>query len=398
VTRAVRFARALVRARWNIVRLVAALALLWYFAADSGARLARLALASLPDVDYAAEAEKLRQMGHYGEAVVVLDAALSESDPPHHLDTSGPSDGAARAKRDELLAQRARIQDEQSSYLRRATEVGKGAVMGPGDSLESLVGAVAADFFVVGDIRDLVIQSARYAREGEADEVIVALSALGILTTLQPELDWVPSIFKAARRAGSLGKGLGEQIVKFVKAGERSRLLELMTDVSGIARRSSPATAGRILRHAGSAEDLGLFAKFAERTAARGRPGALALAITGDAGAEVLRAAAKPGARLSVTAADDLVIAAAKKGPAGAAFLSSKLGARLLRPHALVGLAKGFTKGTIPDAAAKALARLDPYGWLALPALAAWTLLELTWLARRLCAPARARALSASSG
>lgn len=372
--RAVGVVGALIAARWNILRLVLAGTLLWYFAADSGARLARLTLASLPDVDYAAEAEKLREMGQYGDAIVVLDAALAES---------SPSDAAAAPRREELLAQKARIQDEQSSYLRRATEVASGAITGQGTSLESLVGAVAADFFVVGDVRDLVIQSSRYMTEGEADEVIVALSALGIATTVAPQIDWAPALFKAARRTGSLGKGLGEQIVKFVKVRDRTRLLAVMEDAAGIARRSSPATATRILRHADSAEDLGTFAKFAERSAARGKPGALALAVTGGAGADVLKAAAKPGARLGVAAADDLVLAAAKKGPAGGAFLGSKLGARLLRPHALVGLLKGFTKGTIPDAIAKALARLDPYGWMVLPALAAWTLLELVWLGQR---------------
>lgn len=374
MTRVARVAGAAVGARWNVVRLVVAATLLWYFAADSGARLARLALRSLPDVDYAAEAEKLREMGQYGEAVVVLDAALAES---------SPTDGAVSGRRERLLAQRARIQDEQSSYLRRATEVASGAVTGSGQSLESLVGAVAADFFVVGDIRDLVIQSSRYVREGEADEVIVALSALGIATTVAPQIDWAPALFKAARRAGSLSKGLGEQIVKLVKAGDRTRLVGLLDDAAGIARRSSPATATRILKHAGSADELGMFARFAERSAARGKPGALALAVTGDAGADVLRAAAKPGSRLGVGVADDLVLAGAKKGHRGAAFLSSKLGARLLRPHPLVGLFKGFVKGTIPDAAAKALARLDPYGWVVLPALAAWTLLELVWLGQR---------------
>lgn len=374
MSKAVRGARALVGARWNVVRLVVASLLLWYFAVDSGARLARLALRSLPHVDYAMEAEKLREMGHYGEAVVVIDAALAES---------SPSDAAAAAQRERLLAQRARIQSEQSSYLRRATEVASGAVTGSGESLESLVGAVAADFFVVGDIRDLVIQSSRYVQDGEADEVIVALSALGIATTVAPQIDWAPALFKAARRAGSLSKGLGEQIVRFVKAGDRTRLVALLDDAAGIARRSSPATATRILKHAQDADELAVFARFTERTAARGKPGALALAVTGDAGADVLRAAAKPGSRLGVGVADDLVLAAAKKGPAGAAFLSSKLGARLLRPHALVGLAKGLMKGTLPDAAAKALARLDPYGWVVLPALAAWTLLEMVWLGQR---------------
>ena len=37
--------------------------------------------------------------------------------------------------------------------------------------------------------------------------VIVALSAVGLATTLAPEVDWAPSLLKAARRAGSMTEG-----------------------------------------------------------------------------------------------------------------------------------------------------------------------------------------------
>ena len=78
-------------------------------------------------------------MGRYGEALVVADAGLEA--------TTGREREAIQRERDLTLR-------EQSSYLRRIQRAGMGALTGQGTSIESLVGAVAADFFIVGDVRD----------------------------------------------------------------------------------------------------------------------------------------------------------------------------------------------------------------------------------------------------
>lgn len=54
--------------------------------------------------------------------------------------------------------------------------------LGAHDSLEGWIGAVAADFFIVGDVRDLVIEGGELALDGESDEVILALSGIGLAT------------------------------------------------------------------------------------------------------------------------------------------------------------------------------------------------------------------------
>src|SRR5262252_5813004 len=118
-------------AGWGVLRLLIAAFLLSAIASDTGARLARMQLASLPDFNYAGEIRYLRAAGRYGEAIMVADAGLE--------------------------------------------------------------GAAAADMFIVGDVRDLLIQGSRYVMDGEADEVIVLLSSVGVATTLLPEVDWEPA-------------------------------------------------------------------------------------------------------------------------------------------------------------------------------------------------------------
>ncbi|MFO0859946.1 MAG: hypothetical protein U0570_05270 [Phycisphaerales bacterium] len=347
--------------RWNLTRLAIALCLLTILAVDTPARLARLTLAALPDMDYASEIATLREQGRYGEAVIIADAGLAWTD--------GPGMGAKRA---EIERQRQLTIDEQSSWVRRAKDVGWGALSGRGESLEQLVGAIAADMFVVGDIRDLVIQGGTWATGGEPDALIVALSTVGIALTVAPEIDWAPALLKVARKAGAVSEGLKEFFVRGIKLRRTEALAGAFGDVTKLASKASPAGAIRILRLAENEAELAKLAAFAERNGARG---GAALLITGREGAAIVRGeAALAGA--GVRAADDLVLAAARKGPAGAKFLASPAARVLTRPHWLLGLGKGVWKGNVPEALKQVARAMDPYGWWLLPLMGVWTLTE----------------------
>ncbi len=343
---------------WNLARLLLAAAIVLLLAIDTGHRTARLALASLTDMDYAAEVRALREQGRYAEAVVIADAGLSWSD--------GPGKGDARAA---IERERQATIDEQASWLRRAKDAGYGAVTGRGESLEQLLGAIAADLFVVGDIRDLVVQSITYARGEDPDELIVALSSLGIVLTLAPEIDWAPALLKVARKTGAVTEGLKDFFVRAIKANRTDAIAAACGDATKLATHASPAGALRVLRFAENEADLAKLAAFAERNGAKG---GAALLITGREGAALLRAA-EPGVR----AADDLILTAAKKGPAGSRFLAGPAARVLTRPHPLLGIFKGVYKGTIPAAVQRVAAAIDPYGWMLLPAAFAWMMVEL---------------------
>lgn len=348
------------RRKWGLLRLGVATALLAAFVADNPARLARLQYAALPDFDYLGEAGRLAAEERYDEALLVLDAGL---------------DDAEGARRDQLAAARADVLARRDSLWRKAREVGKGALIGTGSSLESLGGAMLADLIVVGDVRDLAIQGARLALDGECDEIVVILSGLGLVTTLNPTLDIVPGFLKCAYKAGCVTRRLAHSLAALCRAALRERRYERLVAVAGslntLVRRTTPRIAAQALRACDDPKDVARVAEFVARERRAGH----ALHVLGD---DAVALAGRAGA-----GGDRALLLAARKGPRGVAWLRS--GAfRLFRPHPLIGLAKGLYKGNV----SKALVRLgdrylDPGGWLVIPALAAWMVAELGLLVRR---------------
>lgn len=353
-------------ARWNLVRTALAVSLLLVLVRDNPARLARLQLAAIPEIDYLAEARQLRDTARYGEALVVLDAARAAAE-------SDASPDAARLTRIEQA--RAATIAQRDSFLRRTAVFGRGALFGTGESLEEIAGAVTADFFVVGDVRDLVIQGGRLALDGQADPVLVALSSVGILTTLRPDLDWVPSFLKIVRKAGRLTERMSESIVRVcrraVAGGPTGELVRLADDVGELTLRLSPAGAARVIQHLDDPVELERVAAFVKRHP----QGAFALHVTGGEGIRLIKTTAR--------GADDALLIASRKGERGVAWLRSG-NARLLRPHPLIGIVRGLYKQNVQKGVAAFTARyFDPYGWASIPAAAGWLVLELWWLWRR---------------
>lgn len=347
------------QAKWILARLALAAFLLWVVAADTEARLARRVLASLPNFDYVSEVRSLRLQGKYGEALVVAAAGKEALGVDRVSVEWAAIDTEERATR-----------NEQSSLLRKVKELGLGALSGRGDSLESLIGAVAADFFIVGDLRDLVIQGGKELLDNDGDEVVLLLSVAGVVTTLGPEIDWVPSVLKAAKKSGAMSKRLAEFVKDAIKARDAEKLKPLLRDTRKIAEHASPGGAARLLAHADDPADVARIAQFVERQSG----GAFALRVTGKSGVRIAKDAGEAG--------EKLVVAAAKKGRAGARFLESPAARALLRPHPILGILKGVWKGNAAKLVEQALDRLDTKAWWALPALAAWVLIELAFLKR----------------
>lgn len=121
-----------------------------------------------------------------------------------------------------------------------------GAATGDVSSMAALGGTLAADYLVIGDIRDVALQGSRLVRGEDYDGLILGLAAFG-LVTLAPgsgPLDLGASLIKTAARTGRLSAPL------------RRTLTRLSTDLidTGAARRIwrgtptiDPATAKRTL-------------------------------------------------------------------------------------------------------------------------------------------------------
>ena len=357
---------------WSLLRIFLAGFLVWVMTVDGAARLGRMTLMQLPDFEYAAEVAALRAQGRFGEAIMVAEAGLTHIEGP---------------QREAILKEKALVEEAQGSWLRRVKDVGLGAVTGGGDTLEAIGGAVAADFFVVGDIRDLVIQGSNATMGEETDPVIIALSTLGLVTTLAPQVDWVPSFLKTARRASMLTDRLADAFVGLAKGRQWDRMQGALADVAKISEKASPGGAMRLMKHADDPDDIARIARFTERHPT----GAFALHMTGERGMEALRAsktAGKVGVNASgaigeITSAERTIIAAAKKGPAGARLLSTPMGKAMLRPHPLVGILKTFYRGNAEGLVTGLLDRLGPNAWWLLPAAWAWLVVEVVLLSNR---------------
>ncbi|GAC1631441.1 MAG: hypothetical protein NVS9B10_24890 [Nevskia sp.] len=307
----------------TLARLAAAAILFVICASHWWATTARAAFDALPDYDFKGAAEAQRQAGHYGEALMIIDAGI---------------DTLPGEKQAELLALQTRVAAERDDLLRRLREVGQGALTGRGDSIESLGGAIVTDMLVIGDLRDLVIEGTHALRGEDTDEVIVALSALGIATTAAPEADAGVAVLKFARRAGALGDALAHSLVRVAKQAAATRdagaLLQVAGDAARLAKAARPAAAMKILKLVDDPATLHLVADFAQRPG-----GAFALWLGGERSLKWLKTG---GAQ-----AQDWLLRAARRGEAGLDLLTRR-GRLLLRPHPLLGLLKAIYSGAVP--------------------------------------------------
>ena len=347
--------------RWPALRLVLALWLLTILLRDNPARLARLQFSALPDFDYIAEIQRLREQQRFGEAILIGETGLKELSGPAH---------------DRLYSELEKTKQYRDSNWRRLKLAARGAVIGQGETLEELVGAVSADFLVVGDVRDLLIQGARYAVDKEADELIVLLSGVGLATTVAPQVDWMAAVLKVARKTGTMSRKLGESLVVMLRhaktTGNYSELTKLGDDLWLLSSKASPAGALHILRHADTPADIKSFSRFVSNY----DEGAFALHVTGKEGAGIVKQADN--------AAQTALVTAAKKGDSGLAWLRTR-SPRLLRPHPILGLSKALYKRTgiqLADRLAREI--LDPLGLWAIGGLSLWVFFESVLIYRRL--------------
>lgn len=90
----------------------------------------------------------------------------------------------------------------------------KGIIFGKGDCVEAWGAATAADFFLVGDIRDLTIQILNWIQRKNVDEFTAVLSGVGILTTTIPPAEGAVCALKLGKRMNKLSPSFQESIIK----------------------------------------------------------------------------------------------------------------------------------------------------------------------------------------
>lgn len=241
-----------------------------------------------------------------------------------------------------------------------------GAWTGVGEDAAGIACAVASDLLVFGDVRDLTRQGFAWGRGEAADPLLIGLSTAGIVLTFAPQVGAGNALLKTARRAGSLTRGLGDQLLGLLRRGAWRALADLSTDAARVSTRLGVARGTRALAYADDAAELAALARFVERVP-------LPLLALRWGGKQALRLADD----------DALYRAALARGPEGLRLAAERGGRALLaRQPLLVTLAKAVVKH--PDGLADLLAAWAtwllrwvtwPWALLASGALAAWALL-----------------------
>lgn len=311
----------LLRVLGSLVRVGAAAALVWICWQDRPAMQARDDFEALPPFDYAYEAGELFKQNRFTEALLLVDEGLVQ-DPTNNR----------------LLIMKQGLELERRDWMRQMALGGRGAITGRGSETAELAGAIVADLFVFGDIRDLVIETGTWLQGGDADEMIVALSAGGILLTVSPSVDLGAAVLKTARKVGALGDAMARTVADAARQAYRTKKLgpikAITDDVGTLATRMKPAGAVKVLRHVDDPATLRRVVQFS---------------ATPD-GLHALMVDPKTTLRWLTSGwshAEFWLLKAAAKGRAGLDYLA-KNSSMMFRAHPLLGLVKGLYKGNVP--------------------------------------------------
>lgn len=228
-----------------------------------------------------------------------------------------------QALRDRLEAAQ-RAQDDPAARWRRCAA---GALGGAMTDPVSAFCTLAADFTLLGDLRDLASQGGAWAAGRDYDRVIVALSAAGLgATALSAATAGTAaparaglSLLKGARRAGhmppALARAVGTELRVVAEGGDAARLMRATGAVDAVRREHGALEATRMLRHARSLDEIGSVAGMYGKFGRLARP---VMALTGKTSIHAFKAGYKIMPSLAGPIA--LLLAAALALLAGLAF------------------------------------------------------------------------------
>ncbi len=189
--------------------------------------------------------------------------------------------------------------DTPAMQARRCAE---GAIAGTMTDGISVACTLAADFTVFGDLRDLVVQGSRWAAGQDYDRVLIGLSAVGLgATAIAAASAGVAapakaglSVVKAAKRAGqvppALSKAMAAELRVVAKGGSPVRLTRAAGAVDAVRAEHGTVEAMRMMRFAGSVDELGEVASMYGRFGRLARP---VMALTGKTSIHAFKAGYK---------------------------------------------------------------------------------------------------------
>jgi hypothetical protein len=230
----------------------------------------------LPDADLRTIAEQEWEAGRKETAISILDYIIEGN--------MGDAAGA-RVLKEQYVN---RIQADES-VTGRFQAAAYGFATGNVEDMPSLVGSSVADFLIYGDIRDLVRE---FVFEDDTDEIVVALSAAGILTTIYPPAEGAVTATKALKKASVFSEPMTALLKRRLKGfkdlstpGKISRVKDNFQPFLDLARQSkSWGGFTTMVRHCQNLDQVKLLAKLASLAPENGKRVGQILAVAGSKG------------------------------------------------------------------------------------------------------------------
>lgn len=167
----------------------------------------QLELLTLTPIAAVTTTRALMQQGQYAEAA---------DEVAYFLDLADAHD------RSELEALAAEIDNHRSSLDYQTEKIQEGLLTGSSDELSGQVTGLATSMLVIGDIRDLVKEGLHWLHNEETDELIVALSSIGVVATAVQLISFGTtspikagiSVTKVAHQAGAIPPWLRQHLIQ----------------------------------------------------------------------------------------------------------------------------------------------------------------------------------------
>ncbi len=169
------------------------------------------------------------------------------------------------------------IKDTRDSEIYKLKKMSSGFILGKSDEVEGEVAAVVSDFLVVGDLRDIGKEWAKFIRGQEVDNVALVLAAIGGVATgallvtagTAASVKSSISITKAAHKVGKLPKWLGTWLVEGVETAKKTQNLDhisgFFSDIRKLEETAGSRATLELLAKSKNRDDFRNLAKFGNK-------------------------------------------------------------------------------------------------------------------------------------
>lgn len=169
------------------------------------------------------------------------------------------------------------IKDIRSSPSYKRDKVLEGVMTGKSDEDIGRISAVASDFLLIGDIRDLAIEGVHYLNDEDVDKFLVALSSLGLLATVSTAytlgattpIKGSISFLKYAKRVNKIPSWFQTKLMKQIEIAKQTKSLvkiqNLLTPLHKLVNKTGWNQSMNLISKSRNLKELKFLSKFGTR-------------------------------------------------------------------------------------------------------------------------------------